>query len=147
MYLIVSLVLVTSGMSFPAFAQSPHRYYVAGVDNDSTFVQYYNSFRDAVVKNDSAKIASMILFPLRITYANKKSQLVNNKRLFLEKYQQIFTRRLRNLIINTAGDSLFANSEGIMLGRGQIWFFATTVKRKPAIRIVKIDDEEWMYRR
>lgn len=51
-----------------------------------------------------------------------KSVPLENKRQFLKHAKSIFSQKFNNVILNTKSEHLFVNSQGFMIGRGEIWF-------------------------
>jgi hypothetical protein len=127
--------------------QQKGRYYIAGVDNDSTFLNFYSDFKNAVVNRDSIKIANLILYPNTFYYGNNKTFPINDKKSFLKLYSKIFNNKLKQLIINAKDDSLFANSSGIMLGNGQIWFNEVLIHGKWVLKIFTLNNNKYLYER
>jgi hypothetical protein len=75
----------------------------------------------AVRAEDKQKIASMAAYPL-VTFRGKERRSVRNRSEFLHRYGQIFTPDVTRVVLGQSPDCLFANWQGVMIGRGQVWF-------------------------
>ncbi len=135
-YLILFLLVISVGS---LKAQEKHNYLLAGIKDDSIFINYYSKFKSAVIENDSTAISKFASYPLKVIWSKNKIQIIKNRKTFLRLYHRIFDKKLKNLIIEQKGDSLFANSTGIMLGNGQIWFLPYIEHNKIKFKIITIN--------
>ena len=75
----------------------------------------------SAVKSDSPEqVAPLIQFPLRVNEAPGKSHSVTARRFSVE-YGKIFTPAVKAAVLQQAPDEIFRNSNGAMLGNGEVW--------------------------
>lgn len=96
------------------------RYEVAGGTEDTVHGNAYK-FWLGVKNGDKKAVASVIAYPGDVRISGKKKRF-RNAREFLAVYDAIFTAEYRQAIIKTVPHNMSADSNGIMLGRGEVWF-------------------------
>ena len=75
----------------------------------------------SAVKSDSPEqVAPLIQFPLRVNMAPGKSHSVTASR-FSAEYGKIFTPTVKAAVLQQVPDDIFRNSNGAMLGNGEVW--------------------------
>jgi hypothetical protein len=75
-----------------------------------------------VVKiNDKAQFALLAHYPLRVLDGNHKIEIVSATDLN-QKYSTILVPDVRQAILGQSAQCLFANGQGAMIGKGQVWF-------------------------
>jgi len=75
-----------------------------------------------VVKTDEKEqLASLIHYPIDVLHGNHSIK-ISSPSEFVDKYSSIITLNVRQAILTQPASCLFANGEGIMIGRGQVWF-------------------------
>ena len=115
-----------------AAAQEADRLFdVAGAPNDSMVFAFLHTLQVAVVANDSQAVARLIHYPLRIN-DSLHTTWIRNPRQFQRLYRSILTPPIRAAILAQIGDSLFANWQGVMIGRGQVWMNFSCPENVPA---------------
>lgn len=89
----------------------------------------YEPYRDfffqlqaAVSQGDRAEVASLINYPLRFSSLEGATEQIENSEQFLANYDRIMTGPLRSSIANQKYEDLFARDQGVMIGRGEVWF-------------------------
>lgn len=95
----------------------PTKWGNAGFDNPADFKNFIVQFKDWVKNDNTDSIAAHINFPIKAA---------KTAAIFKEKYTDIFTDKLKEAVAGQRLDRIFRNSDGAMVGSGQIWF--TTVK-------------------
>lgn len=58
--------------------------------SDTSISTFWKEFKDAVLKNDSEKLASLSRFPIKMPYGYTQ---IKNKKEFLKRYDEIFFRQ------------------------------------------------------
>ena len=82
---------------------------------------FFNSFKEAVAKNDKRKVATMVSYPLMASLSsNRRVKIVNSAR-FIKLYDQIFDDKFKQLIAETEFKDLWAKSSGVATPGGAIW--------------------------
>lgn len=100
-----------------------HRYEIAGISDDSSAEKFAETFKAYVKSGNSAKIASMINYPVHVSY-NGKRTVIKTKKDFAKKYPLIFKGKFKDTIISTPSMHMFSNYQGVMFGSGMynVWF-------------------------
>jgi hypothetical protein len=122
---------------------SKGKYSVAGLDNDREVEEFFLSFKEAVAKGDKAAAASMVSYPIRVTLANGRRVTIRNKAQFVRRYDAIFDKDFKQLILQTRVEDLWAKWSGVATPRGEIWFRGIIGNKKkagsPELKIIKIN--------
>nr|WP_235671070.1 hypothetical protein [Leptospira interrogans] len=58
--------------------------------SDTSISTFWKEFKDAVLKNDPEKLASLSRFPIKMPYGYTQ---IKNKKEFLKRYDEIFSRQ------------------------------------------------------
>jgi hypothetical protein len=82
---------------------------------------FFQNMKSYFANNDSTQISNIIQYPIQIIINDKKSN-ISNKKEFIKNYSKYITNTIKKAVKDQEYDSLFANSEGLMIGNGQIWF-------------------------
>jgi hypothetical protein len=100
-----------------------HRYAVAGAQDDGLI--HGNAFRfwHAVTTGDKTTVASLIAYPIKVHVAGKLKRILTSDEL-MSQYDAIFSPAYRKAISEAMPRNMFARDQGIMLGRGEVWFGA-----------------------
>ncbi len=85
------------------------------------YKEFFYRMKNAILNSDSAKLAGMIEYPIRIRI-NKTNNKIRNRKEFLKYYRKIIDPSIIKAIEHQQYCNLFANSEGIMINNGEIWF-------------------------
>jgi hypothetical protein len=104
----------------PAFPQDKGRFANAGL-GEKEVLQFFNSFHDAIEKNDKQKVAAMIEYPVTV-YSLGRRRIVKNDAAFIKDYDSIFDPKFREFIIKTKFDDLWSRDQGVATPGGEIWF-------------------------
>lgn len=94
---------------------------VAGVTDYAAFKEQFLAFQDAVARDDRAQAATFALYPVRVN-VGKVAVMVADEEAFVKQYDRILTDNVRKALAAQDVNALFANSKGIMVGNGEIWF-------------------------
>jgi hypothetical protein len=97
------------------------RYRVAGAIEDASVENNAQAFCASVEKGDRKTAAGLVHYPVLFSVAGKRSR-ASNEEEFLSAYDRIFTAKFVDKIRNSIPHNMFANSDGIMLGDGAVWF-------------------------
>jgi len=85
----------------------------AGFSDARDFKIFLLRFKELIKKNEQKKIAALLQYPIKDIKAEEA---------FLSRYNSIITTELREVIMSQRLDRIFRNSQGAMIGDGQIWF-------------------------
>ena len=83
--------------------------------------------------HDKATFADLVHYPIQVSVGDKNTK-VSARSDFIRRYRSIVTPALKQTILVQNPKCLFANSQGVMIGHGQLWF----QKEGRTIRIVTI---------
>ena len=97
------------------------RYQAAGADDDALVHRRALLFRDAVKRADKQAVAGLLAYPVPVQLAGRPSRLRNAADL-LAHYDAIFSARYRAAIASALPRNMFVRYQGIMLGKGEVWF-------------------------
>lgn len=79
--------------------------------------------KSAIQENDRELLASMVTYPLPV-HEGKGTRTIQNRREFVYRYRDVITPEVKAAVVGQSPECLFANYEGVMIGRGQVWFEA-----------------------
>jgi hypothetical protein len=74
-----------------------------------------------VKTNNKKEFASLIDYPIRV-YLGGHLTKISSRSDFVHKYSSIIAPDVRHAILAQSADCLFGNYQGMMIGRGQVWF-------------------------
>jgi hypothetical protein len=97
------------------------RYQVAGAADDASVERNVQAFCAAVEKGDRKTVAGALSYPVTFSVDGRRSR-AGSEQEFLADYDRIFTPKFMERIRNAIPHNMFANSVGIMLGDGAVWF-------------------------
>jgi hypothetical protein len=136
--LAVSILLVTTSLS-SAFAQNATiagRYADAGIDDSTRAIQFFERFRGAVEAARKKEVLSMLAFPIGAWIAGVYVTFETPAAL-LKEYDRVFNARVKRALLAQDPHTLFVSSQGIMVGRGEVWFGP----HRKAIKVFTINNE------
>jgi hypothetical protein len=83
---------------------------------------FLGKLRNAVQRNEKKQVASMVRYPISIHFADKTT-VIRNSDEFTRNYRRIVSDSVKAEIIDEKSSRcLFANSQGFMVGDGEVWF-------------------------
>lgn len=95
-------------------------YEVAGIDDPKAFTQFLSNLQNSVRSNDKKAVAELMYYPLNVNKNGKTTKIYTSKQ-FVSKYDQVITKRVKQQLLAQKVDKLFVNSEGVMIGNGEMW--------------------------
>ena len=137
---LVAALLCVLPASWPAFAQSDGE---TSKKLDTLFGDHvpYEDFlaalQKAVADADKPAIAEMVSYPLK-TEVSGKMMTLKHKKDFIAHYDAIVTAKIAAAIRAQTYPTLFVNSEGAMIGSGEVWFSGICSDTACAKQVVKI---------
>ena len=123
---LAQLILISSVLLLPAdaLAQTP------AVDLDKSIdlsvgshvkvQQLLFNLQQAVAKHNPAAVAALVHYPIKVN-PGKKPFTVKNEKAFIKDYDGIITHDIQDAILKQKYESLFVNSQGAMIGDGEVW--------------------------
>jgi len=104
----------------PVIAQQDNRFAVAGLKEREVEV-FFNSFKDAIAKDDKRKVAAMLSYPIKVYLPSKRTVKIVNSARFIKFYDQVFDEKFKEMIAATEFKDLWAKFSGVATPRGEIW--------------------------
>jgi hypothetical protein len=74
----------------------------------------------AVAKHDAAAVAALVHYPIKVN-PGKKPFTIKNEKEFIKDYDRIITHDIQDAIFKQKYENLFVNSQGAMIGDGEVW--------------------------
>lgn len=81
---------------------------------------FLDALRHALVEDDRARVAEMVAYPLTVTLDGETTTLSNAEDLHTH-YEDVFAPSIREALHQQQLAELFANYQGVRIGRGEIW--------------------------
>ena len=76
----------------------------------------------AAIRSENRRaVSALIAFPLRVNAAGG-TRIYRDRKSVEDDFYRIFTPRVRAAILGQKADRLFTNSQGAMVGNGEVWF-------------------------
>jgi hypothetical protein len=128
----VLLVILFLGISVPLYSQVLSSEKAAGCPGDTVDRMgaaiakrsraFLRKLRSAVREGNKRQVASMLRYPIDVSIADKIFR-VNNPEEFMHNYERIVDGSVKAAILDEKPSRcLFSNSEGFMVGDGEVWF-------------------------
>ncbi len=103
------------------------------------------SLRAAVANDDASVVASMVRYPITVQL-DGRSTMVDSPSDFVSRYPDIVNGRVREAVLTQDVTGLFVNWQGVMIGRGEVWFSAVYEDPRDDetyhLRIIAINNQE-----
>jgi hypothetical protein len=104
--------------------------------------QILTQLQQAVASHNAPAVATLIHYPIKVNPGKKPFTLKNEKE-FIKDYDRIITHDIQDVILNQKYENLFVNSQGAMIGDGEVWitgFCRDKSCKQSDIRIGTIQD-------
>jgi hypothetical protein len=98
-----------------------NQYAPAGAPDDELVHRNARCFWEDVKQGDKKTVASLISYPIRVNF-KKGPRRIRSARELVENYDAIFSSRYVDAISKALPRNMFVRDQGIMLGRGEVWF-------------------------
>jgi len=82
--------------------------------------QILTELQQAVSKHNAPAVAALVHYPIKVN-PGKKPFTIKNEKEFINDYDRIITHDIQDAIFKQKYDTLFVNSEGAMIGDGEVW--------------------------
>jgi hypothetical protein len=76
--------------------------------------------QQAVASHNASAVAALVHYPIKVN-PGKKPFTVKNEKAFIKDYDGIITHDIQDAILKQKYESLFVNSQGAMIGDGEVW--------------------------
>jgi hypothetical protein len=82
--------------------------------------QILTQLQQAVSKHDAPAVAALVHYPIKVN-PGKKPFTIKNEKAFVKDYDRIITPDIAAAIYKQKYENLFVNSQGAMIGDGEVW--------------------------
>ena len=82
---------------------------------------FLGKLQRVVEKDDKKQFASLVHYPLRVFEGDRATKIATPSEV-VKRYSFLVTPGLRRAILKQSADCLFGNGQGMMIGRGELWF-------------------------
>ena len=74
----------------------------------------------SVAKHNTAAVAALVHYPIKVD-PGKHPITIKSPKTFIKDYDNIITHDISDVILKQKYEALFVNSQGVMLGDGEVW--------------------------
>jgi hypothetical protein len=121
LFLIATVLVPITPISAQAPTPTDHDKSIDLSVGDHTKVhQILTELQQAVSKHNPAAVAALVHYPIKVN-PGKKPFTIKNEKEFIKDYDRIITPDIASAIYKQKYDNLFVNSEGAMIGDGEVW--------------------------
>jgi hypothetical protein len=125
---LTSLILIVGTLLLPALGAAQTSTTLTALDksidlsvgNHVRVQQILTTLQQSVAKHDAATVASLVHYPIKVN-PGKKPFTVKNEKAFIKDYDGIITQDIAAAIFKQKYENLFVNSQGAMIGDGEVW--------------------------
>jgi hypothetical protein len=145
---LAQLILISSVLLLPAgaIAQTPTADLDKSIDlsvgSHVKVQQLLTNLQRAVAQHNPAVVAALVHYPIKVN-PGKRPITIKSPKAFIKDYDRIITSDISTVILKQRYEALFVNSQGVMLGDGEVWitgFCQDKNCRSSDIRIGTIQD-------
>ncbi len=88
--------------------------------DSADYKELFYAFKVAVEEGKSDIVVSLVNYPITVTIDGEEATYESEQEL-LDNYDSVFTENIVEAISGQDYGSLFVNSEGVMIGNGEVW--------------------------
>ncbi len=136
---LIAIAIVSSLNAWTASAQTStdmNRTLDTLFGEHARYQTFFEQLQKAIRVDDEQAVASMVEYPLQARIKGKPIRIKDQKQ-FEANYAEIMTEKIKEAVAKQTYSSLFANWQGISIGKGEIWFADTG---KNVVKITAIND-------
>jgi hypothetical protein len=101
-------------------SSEPADYSAAGLETGEVR-SFLATLQQAVRNDDRQAVASLVSYPIKVRIDGTPTTLPDPA-AFIAQYPEVMTEPVRAAVEVAEPAALFANSDGVMIGRGELWF-------------------------
>jgi hypothetical protein len=116
--LIFALLLTLAG-AVRAAGPTASECALAGIKNPAQLASFIGLLQKAIKNEDKAAVAAMVEYPLRVETGGT-SRTIEDKAAFVEHYDTIMTKVVREAVLGQGLEGLTVNRRGVDLGEGRV---------------------------
>ncbi|MCZ8179861.1 MAG: hypothetical protein O9309_12635 [Rhizobium sp.] len=121
-------ILLSAALAAAVFSTQAARADEASVDqqieallgDSADYKELFYAFKVAVEEGKSDIVVSLVNYPLTVTIDGEDATYESEQEL-LDNYDSVFTEGIVEAISGQEYGNLFVNSEGVMIGNGEVW--------------------------
>jgi hypothetical protein len=145
---LAALILLASALLAPALctAQTSLTELDKSIDlsaGDHVRVQHLLvDLQQSIAQHNPAAVAALVHYPIKVN-PGKRSTTIKSPKAFIKDYDRIITPDISDVILKQKYESLFVNSQGVMLGDGEVWITSFCLDKgckKSDIKVGTIQD-------
>ncbi|WP_158944000.1 hypothetical protein [Granulicella sp. S190] len=76
--------------------------------------------QQAVASHNATEVADLVHYPIKVN-PGKHPLTIKSPKAFAKDYDRIITSDISSVILKQKYDALFVNSQGVMIGDGEVW--------------------------
>ncbi|MCT4613087.1 MAG: hypothetical protein N4A47_06940 [Clostridia bacterium] len=133
--LIIVLAMIKGIDKGNIITETENKYLVAGIEDSASFENTFKAIKEVIKEDNSEELEKYIIYPL-IVHDNGKTIEIEDKEMFVNKYEEIVTNKIKESIINQKEEDLFVNYQGVMVGNGEVWLGALEDQSKYGIIVI-----------
>ena len=88
--------------------------------DSADYKELFYAFKVAVEEGKSDIVVSLVNYPITVTIDGEEATYESEQEL-LDNYDSVFTENIVEAISGQDYGDLFVNSEGVMIGNGEVW--------------------------
>jgi hypothetical protein len=105
----------------------PEQRYSDFSESEEVVEKFMKKIKLSIKNSDKEWVADNIRYPLNTTLNGKEKITIKNKQQLIDNFEQIFYPAYKEEINKHCVCNMFYNSQGIMLGNGDIWINGTEI--------------------
>ncbi|NKB17430.1 MAG: hypothetical protein HC770_03935 [Pseudanabaena sp. CRU_2_10] len=94
---------------------------VAGLKEEDV-KPFFEAIQKAVEQSDAVALSKIVKYPITLKTPKGQNIKVPDSKEFVANYPRFITPNWRKAVLEQKYKELFANWQGVMIGRGEIWF-------------------------
>jgi hypothetical protein len=98
---------------------------MAGIENEEAARDFIDRLRTAARQGDQQMLIDMIQYPIKVHHESGSREYRTREEL-MANFSHVFTPTVLGVIGEAQYETLFINSEGAMIGNGEVWFDGST---------------------
>lgn len=98
---------------------------------------FLGELQGAVATDQRSRVAALVSYPLKVKIRGHVLRIGSTQQ-FLSHYEELLPQATRAVIAAQSYEGLFVNSQGVMIGNGQLWFSGVCGDELCSRRTIKI---------
>ena len=116
----VLLVTTLTGVAAKADEASVDQQIETLLGDAPDYKELFYAFKVALEEGKSDIVVSLVNYPITVTIDGEEATYSSEQEL-LDNYDSVFTEAIVEAVSNQDYGDLFVNSEGVMIGNGEVW--------------------------